>query len=63
MTELPPGYLIIDGEFEVHDGDEEDGRFGLYVGSNIDDPDLEFLGCLHDRDEVVRLAHEHASQQ
>lgn len=55
-TNLPDGYYILDGETEVHDGDEQDGRYGLYVGLPEEG---EFLGNLHDRDEVIRLAWQH----
>lgn len=58
MRDLPDNYFIIDGDETPHDGDETDGRFGLYAG----DPEVdgEFLGNLHDREKVVELAWEHA---
>jgi hypothetical protein len=62
MRELPAGYFIIDAEVEPHDGDEDDGRYGLYCGDVNDPEEAEFLGNLDDREEVVRLAHEHQAQ-
>lgn len=50
ITELPEGYFIIDSEVEPHDGDEDDGRYGLYRG------DFDFLGVSHDLSEIVYLA-------
>ncbi len=63
VTELPEGYYIIDAEEDEHDGDADDGRYGLYKGDPYDDDaDIEFLGNLHDEAEVIRLAHEHKNQ-
>lgn len=61
-TELPEGYYIIDSEIDEHDGDSEDGRYGCYKGDPYENDDAEFLGNLHDKAEVIRLAHEHANQ-
>lgn len=58
-TELPEGYFIIDTD---HDGDADDGRYGCYRGDPHENEDAEFLGNLHDKAEVIRLAHEHAEQ-
>ncbi len=54
--ELPEGYSIIDGDIEPHDADVEDGRYCLYS------PDGEPIANLHDRDELIAIAHQHASE-
>lgn len=57
--ELPHGYFLIDNLESPHDGDEADGRWGLYFG---DPENGEFLGNLDDRDEVILLAWEHQKE-
>lgn len=57
---LPEGYTVIDGTITPHDGDEVDGRYGLYRGTDLESDDFEFLGNFHSMLDLCDYAHTHA---
>lgn len=53
---LPPGYFVIDSHDKPHDGDAEDGRYGLYRGDPLDPQHALFQGNLDDLEAIINEA-------